>query len=262
MKDKAKKLSFANIQVNKIHDFLTRFLEFDDNLLLEINSEELYAKTYTPDRSAIKYSALPFEEVLQIKEDSEIPELLKVGLINIKQYQQALKFFSMSEQVSMNIQYLTLAGLDIDEENVATKTTINNNNDLQFSFENGSLSIYGTITNDKFFNEIANINEPTFKFNLNLEDLQKIKKFVAIDKVDMNLDIEYKNGSVIFGNQTFKYRLPSDGIEGTKDTKARFPKEYLAMLDGESYSILVGESRIVFESKDSKTFVVVGRNDA
>lgn len=256
------KLNFANIQVSKIHDFLTRFLEFDDNLLLELTPDEFYAKTYTPDRSAIKYSALPFEEVLQLKENSSIPDLLKIGLINIKQYQQALKFFSNSEQVSMAIEYATIAGLDVEEEHVATRTTINNNKDLQFSFENGSLSIYGTITNDKFFNEIANIPEPVLKFNLHLEDLLKIKKFVAIDKIDMNLNIEYKKGSVIFGNQTFKYRLPQNGNEGEKDTKASFPKEYLAMLDSESYSITVGDSRIVFQSNDSKTVIVVGRNDA
>ena len=87
-------------------------------------------------------------------------------------------------------------------------------------------------------------------------------KFVAIDKIDMNLNVEYKKGSVIFGNKTFKYRLPQDGIEGENETKASFPKDYLAMLDGESYSITVGKTRIVFESNDSKTIIVVGRNDA
>ena len=58
-------INFANIQVSKIYDFLTRFLEFDDNLLLELTADEFYAKTYTPDRSAIKYSAVLFDEVLQ-----------------------------------------------------------------------------------------------------------------------------------------------------------------------------------------------------
>ena len=255
-------INFANIQVSKIYDFLTRFLEFDDNLLLELTADEFYAKTYTPDRSAIKYSAVLFDEVLQLKENTTVPELLKMGLINIKQYQQALKFFSTSEQVSMIIEYATIAGLDVEEEHVAVKTTLNNNKDLQFSFENGSLSMYGNITNDKFFNEIANISDPVLKFKLHLEDLLKIKKFVAIDKIDMNLNVEYKKGSVIFGNKTFKYRLPQDGIEGENETKASFPKDYLAMLDGESYSITVGKTRIVFESNDSKTIIVVGRNDA
>lgn len=261
--DKTKKIAYANIQVSKIHDFLTRFLEFDDNLLLEITPQEFYAKTYTPDRSAIKYSGIPFEEVLQIKEDSgDMPSSLKVGLINIKQYQQALKFFNSDEQVSMSINYVNLAGLDDFEDDVAMKTTINNNKDLQFSFENGSLSIYGIINNDKFFNEIANIEEPVFEFKLKLEDLLKIKKYINIDKVDSNLYIEFKNNSVVFGNQTFKYKLPSnDDSKGQNGSKARFPKEYLAMLDGESYSISVSSSKIVFNSDDSKTIVVVGRND-
>ena len=184
MKQKGKTLNFVNIHVNKVHEFLDRFHQFDENLLLELNEIELYAKTYTPDRSAIKYSSLPFEEVLQMKEEESLPELLKIGLINIKQYQQALKFLdSSSDQVSLDINYLNLAGIDVEEESVATKTSLNNNKDLQFSFENGSLSIYGTITNDKFFNEIANIEEPIFEFDLELEDLLKIKKFAAIDKV-------------------------------------------------------------------------------
>lgn len=263
MKQKGKTLNFVNIHVNKVHEFLDRFHQFDENLLLELNESELYAKTYTPDRSAIKYSALPFEDVLQMKEDEALPELLKIGLINIKQYQQALKFLdSSSDQVSLDIHYLNLAGLDVEEESVATKTSLNNNKDLQFSFENGSLSIYGTITNDKFFKEIANIEEPIFEFDLELEDLLKIKKFAAIDKIDNNLNVECKSGDIVFGNQTFKYKITSKNTESRKNGIARFPKNYLSMLDGESYRVSVGENRLVFTSTDSKTYLVVGRNDA
>jgi hypothetical protein len=282
MKEKNhKEIAYANIQVSKIHDFLTRFLEFDDNLLLEINSEEFYAKTYTADRSAIKYSGLPFEEVLQIKgeEEQEIPSSLKIGLINIKQYQQALKFFNSDEQVSMTVQYLNLAGLDDLDDDVAIKTTINNNKDLKFSFQNGSLSIYGNINNDKFFNEIANtepieqndpngseemieIEQKDFEFTLKLEDLIKIKKYINIDKVESNLEIKFDGKSVNFGNNSFKYKLSSDDENGKNKSKASFPKDYLAMLDSETYFVSVCKSKIVFNSKDSKTIVVVGRNDA
>ena len=263
MKQKGKTLNFVNIHVNKVYEFLDRFHQFDENLLLELNESEVYAKTYTPDRSAIKYSSLPFEEVLQMKDKLELPELLKIGLINIKQYQQALKFLdSSSEQVSLDIHYLNLAGLDIEEESVATKTSLNNNKDLQFSFENGSLSIYGTITNDKFFNDIANIEDPIFEFELKLEDLLKIKKFAAIDKVDNNLNVECKSNDIVFGNQTFKYKITSKNTESHKNSVARFPKIYLNMLDGESYRVSIGENRLVFISMDSKTYLVVGRNDA
>ncbi len=261
MKDNAKKLDFFNVNGVKMSEFLDRFTHFDENLLLEITPTEFYAKTYTPDRSAIKYSALKFDELLQIK-DENLPENLKVGLIGIKQYQQALKFLEGSEQVSMGIQYMTIAGLDTEEENVAVKTSFNNNNDLQFSFENGSLTIYGVITNEKFFNEIANIDQPTFAFDLSLEDLVKIKKFSNIDKINNNLNAEYRKGSVIFGNQTFKYRLASQNNEGNGENSARFPKTYLNMLDNESYRVKVSESRIVFTSQDSQTILVVGRNDA
>jgi hypothetical protein len=242
-------------------DFLDRFTHFDENLLLEITPNEFFAKTYTPDRSAIKYSSLNIDEILQIK-DENLPENLKVGLIGIKQFQQALKFLEGSDQISMGIQYMTIAGLDTEEENVAIRTSFNNNKDLQFSFENGSLTIYGVITNEKFFNDIANIDEPIFEFDLSLEDLVKIKKFVNIDKINTNLVAEYRKGSVIFGNQTFKYRLASQNNEGRTDSSARFPKSYLNMLDNESYRVKVSESRIVFTSADSQTILVVGRNDA
>lgn len=260
MKSKGQVLNFININVNKIHSFLDRFSQFDENLLLEITPDEFYAKTYTPDRSAIKYSALTFEEVFQVKEDT-IPENLKVGLINVKHYQQALKFLESSEQISMNVQYVKLAGIDVEEENVAMKTTLNNNKDLQFSFENGSLSIYGIIPNDKFFNEIANIEDPIFEFDLSLEDLTKIKKFANIDKINNNLYAEYRKNSVIFGNQNFKYKLASTDNKGTTENTARFPKNYLNMLDNESYNVKVSEKKLVFNSLDSKTILVVGRND-
>lgn len=262
MKDKRKTLNFININVNKIHSFLDRYSQFDENLLLEITPDEFYAKTYTPDRSAIKHSALPFEDVLQIKDD-QVPENLKIGLINVKHYQQALKFLESSDQVSMTIDYTTLGGLDVEEENVAMKTTLNNNKDLQFSFENGSLSIYGIITNDKFFNDIANIPEPIFEFELSLEDLTKIKKFANIDKINNNLTAEYRKNSVIFGNQNFKYKLASQNVKG-KDggtAMANFTKNYLNMLDNESYFVKVGDKKLVFTSMDSKTILVVGRND-
>jgi hypothetical protein len=261
MKDKSKKLDFANVNGIKMSEFLDRFTHFDENLLLEITPNEFYAKTYTPDRSAIKYSALKLDEILQIK-DETIPDNLKIGLIGIRQYQQALKFLEGSEQVSMAVQYMTIAGLDTEEENVSIKTTFNNNKDLQFSFENGSLTIYGIITNDKFFNEIANIDNPTFSFDLSLEDLVKIKKFANIDKLNNNLIAEYRKGTVILGNQTFKYRLASQNNEGASESIARFPKNYLNMLDSEPYRVKVSESRIVFTSEDSQTILVVGRNDA
>ena len=91
MKEKGQNLNFININVNKIHAFLDRFSQFDENLLLEVTPDVFYAKTYTPDRSAIKYSALTFEEILQVK-DEQVPDNLKIGLINVKHYQQALKF--------------------------------------------------------------------------------------------------------------------------------------------------------------------------
>lgn len=266
MKEKVKTLNFANIHVTKVHEFLDRFNQFDENLLLELTENELYAKTYTPDRSAIKYSSLPFEEVLQLKDDVVLPDLLKIGLINIKQYQHALKFLDSSEQVSLGIDYLNLAGLDVEEESVATKTCLNNNKNLQFSFGNGSLSIYGTITNEKFFNEIANIEEPIFEFDLELEELLKIKKFAAIDKIanDINVTCD-KNGDIYFENQNFKYKIDSQNTTDSESTKAhntaRFPKSYLNMLDGESYKVSVGGNRLVFVSTDSKTYLVVGRND-
>ena len=46
MKEKSKNLNFININVNKIHAFLDRFSQFDENLLLEITPDEFYAKTY------------------------------------------------------------------------------------------------------------------------------------------------------------------------------------------------------------------------
>jgi len=260
MKEKSKSLNFININVNKIHSFLDRYSQFDENLLLEITPDEFYAKAYTPDRSAIKHSALPFEEILQIKDD-QVPDNLKVGLINVKHYQQALKFLESSDQVSMSIDYTTLAGLDVEQENVAMKTTLNNNKDLQFSFENGSLSIYGIITNDKFFNQIANIPDPIFEFELTLEDLTKIKKFSNIDKINNNLTTEYRKNSVIFGNQNFKYKLSSQNNNGKDSNSARFPKNHLNMLDNESYFVKVGEKKLVFTSMDSKTILVIGRND-
>ena len=76
MKQKGKTLNFVNIHVNKVYEFLDRFHQFDENLLLELNESEVYAKTYTPDRSAIKYSSLPFEEVLQMKDKLEDFKLL------------------------------------------------------------------------------------------------------------------------------------------------------------------------------------------
>jgi hypothetical protein len=141
------------------------------------------------------------------------------------------------------------------------KTTLNNNKDLQFSFENGSLSIYGIITNDKFFKEISNIPEPIFEFDLTLEDLTKIKKFANIDKINNNLSAEYRKNSVVFGNQNFKYKLSSQDNKGKDNNSARFPKNYLNMLDNESYNVKVGEKKLIFTSLDSKTILVVGRND-
>lgn len=260
MKQKNENLNFININVNKIHSFLDRFSQFDENLLLEITHDELYANVWTPDRSAMKYSALTLDEVLQIK-DKTIPENMKVGLINVKHYQQALKFLESSDQVSMNIEYTKLSGLDTEEENVAMRTTLNNNKDLQFSFQNGSLSIYGIITKDKFFKEICNIGDPIFEFNLSLEDLTKIKKFANIDKINNNIIAEYRENSVIFGNSNFKYKLSSQDNKGIEKKAACFPKNYLNMLDNESYNVKVGANRLVFMSLDLKTILVVGRND-
>jgi hypothetical protein len=57
MKENSKKLDILNVNGNKMSDFLDRFTHFDENLLLEITPNEFFAKTYTPDRSAIKYSS-------------------------------------------------------------------------------------------------------------------------------------------------------------------------------------------------------------
>lgn len=262
--DKPLKLLFNNVNVPKFINFLDRFKVFDDNnLLLEITEDEMRAKTYTADHTSVKCSAIPFEEVFQVKE-KDLPELLKIGMLNISQYKKSMKYLESSDQVSFMVNYYKMAGIDTDFEYVSHDNIITDNKNLSFTFKNGSMATFRYISDDYFYNDIAKV-EPIFSFNLDVEDLLKINKYADIDKDDTTIKIKCKNEEVIISNHNFKFKLPgkADLSEDIEDeTSARISKVHLKMIDSESYTVLVGETKIVLNSTDSKTSLVLGRNDS
>jgi len=231
--------------------FLKRFTPLDKNLLIEITPDNIMAKSYTGDKSIVKYSKLAIGDVLE----GAVPaDLLKVAVYDIGKIINVFNHFSEADEISVDIKYEV-----ISEEYVGTEILFHTNS-LRIKVECADLSLLHYISGEMIKRIVkAAMDDKVIDFPFPKEAFSKINSLCKIDSVKDFLNIKIADGKVVFKGKSFEYEVGNV----PKDAKIDFTilNEHFSMVEPEISTFVVGNSKLVVKSQESDTLIVIGRVD-
>lgn len=242
------KLNLKVDKSQKFISFLKRFSGIENSLLLEIENGLVKAKSYTPEKSVVKYSAMPLDEVFS--EYSDINEPIKIGILNIDKLSSSFKFFGESE-----FEFI----LEFDKvgtDNVGTGITLKNNS-LEIEFQCASLKLFTYITDD-ILNTITDTSSSKVDFLLPKEQQAKISSLFGIDSDYSKLTFNKKGKEVLAEGKNFKLQLIDSGVDTKADIDLSVFKHHYAYLDREDAIVHIVDEKIIFLSNESDTKMIIG----
>lgn len=249
-----KKIEFAAKNVKAFSSWLKKFASIDKGLLLEIDeSESLFiAKTYNEERSVVKFSKIKFDEAGFVVKKSADPKRVKVGIYNIIRLMKVMDQFN-DQEFSFIVNYDEITG---DTTEWAGISLIFKNKTLKVNVDCISLNIFKYISDELFNDTIAAIDNKLAKFKLSQEIIEKTNSLNALDN-DYKF-MEFKKSSNIYvSSQMFDLLVEELQEKDEKENTINIFKEQFNSIDSESYNVIMGEDRLVFNSEDSSTIIVI-----
>ncbi|HRW21963.1 MAG TPA: hypothetical protein P5509_08320 [Bacteroidales bacterium] len=245
------KLNLKVEKSQKFNDFLKRFSSIDNSLLMEIEDGVIKAKSYTPERSVVKYSSIPLDEIFS--EFSDINEPIKIGILNLDKLASSFKFFGEGE-FEFILEYDKVGA-----DNAGTGITLKNNS-LKIDFQCASLKMFYYITND-VLETITDTSASKVDFLLPKEQQAKISSLFGIDSDYSKLSFNKKGNEVLAEGKNFKLQIVDSGVDTKKDTELSVFKHHYAFLDREDSIVHISDGKLVFLSNESDTKMIIGEAD-
>jgi len=242
------KLNLKLSKSSKLINFLKRFSAIDNSLLLELSNGNLKAKSHTPEKSVVKYSAIPFDEVFS--EYSDITSDVKFGIYNIKKFSDSLKFFGETD-FEMNIECDTVNG-----ETVGTSIVLKNSS-LNIEFQCAALKLFTYITQD-IMNKVTNTASAQVEFTLPKDQQSKLSSLFAIEDYSKVTFLK-KGKSVKAKGKSFELVIvEDDDLKTSADCDLSVFKHHYAFLDNEDSQTYICDDKIIFISNESDTKMIIG----
>ena len=272
-------------------NYLKSYLRIRESLLLEIdtNLRAFVAKTFTEDRSSVRFSSITFDEasvsiVSDNGEEERNGERIKVGILI-----QLKKFIQIVERLGSDVNEKGESNfnIEIDYEPLQNQkdksidfitTSISFASDiLKMRMDGFRISELTYLSDDKFKNIVFNVTD-SVSIKITPSSISSIIKTSEIVKTDVRKDalVFYNEDKTLFvkdrglsssDKPNFVYKL------GELDTTPIYPinipitrDRFLKMLDkaDESFSIIIGKNtingnvdRILFDAVESTTKIVI-----
>jgi len=242
-----KQLKLKISQSNNFANFLKKFSSIEAALLLELDSTMLKAKTHTPERSVVKYSSIPIDEIFS---EHEITEEIKIGIHNIDKLAQAFKYFGEGEfDFIINVE-------KVQDQFVGTSIVMKNSS-LDITFQCASLKIFTFITDD-ILNKIINTENSEVDFLLPKEQQSKIISLFGIDTDYSKISFTIDNTSIIAKGKNFNYEISSD-VRVDNNTEISVLKHHYVYLDREDSQVYLVGDQLILLSNESDTKLIIGQ---
>lgn len=242
------KLNLKVEKSQKFNDFLKRFSSIDNSLLMEIEDGVIKAKSYTPEKSVVKYSSIPLDEIFS--EFSDINEPIKIGILNLDKLANSFKFFGEGE-FEFILEYDKVGA-----DNAGTGITLKNNS-LKIDFQCASLKLFTYITDD-ILQTITDTSASKVNFLLPKEQQAKISSLFGIDSDYSKLSFNKKGDEVLAEGKNFKLQIVDSGVDTMDDTELSVFKHHYAFLDREDSIVHIADEKLVFLSNESDTKMIIG----
>jgi hypothetical protein len=228
--------------------FLKRFKPIESSLLLEVTPVGLSAKSYTSDRSTVKYSQIPMEMVLEGQVNEE---LIKVGILDIDRVCNVFRHFDEGDEIFMLLSYEKfgddVVGTDMKFTSSTLKINVNCTDLGMFTYI--SQEILQRITSSVEDELIVSFPYPRDAF-------YKIGSLCSMDSKDDIITILVKDGKILIKSKSFEYQVgeaPND-----KDVNFSFYIKQFPFIDQEISSFLIGHSKMLVKSQESNSLITIG----
>lgn len=254
------KLTMPNSKL--LLDQLGRFLSFPRYALFEVNEKEVdCAMTVVPGESIFKKSTLQIDKLFENFSPTPAFSPFYWGFYNIPKVISILEQFEKDEKIQVEFNLIEI------EETEGINTLVQS-----YKFSNGKISISlpaADLYNFKIKSKaqiaaILNIANAKYSFELTQQQLKKIAKLSTFDKDEIIIFIEQVNLDQvkIYDKKTFEFLVDCSSPMNSSGIKMGLNKQtQLQYLDSENYKVHIFEGMSLFESKDSQTFVILGKTE-
>jgi hypothetical protein len=237
--------------------FLKKLKIIEKSVLLEIGEENTFCKVHTPDKSVMKYSAIPNSEIFEGDIDwTEIGmDRVKIGILDVTKLIESFKHFRAEEDI-----YFDVNVAEIDGEKIASEINLSSAS-LNIKIRCADLTLLSYIE-DEILSMVHSKEDAIHRFKMYQSDFSSIVSLCSLES-DSNELLEfdvYKDKIIAKGN-SFDYTLNigNDEIKVSKETAdISIYKNQLGYVDIETGECYVHQNRMIFFSDQSMTSTAVG----
>ena len=245
-------MSSLKLKINqpiKLINFLKRFSGIESTLLLEMDETSIKAKTHTPEKSVVKYSSMPLDEIFS--EYSEIKDPIKIGIYNVDKFASSCKFFGESE-FELIVEY-NKSG----DEHVGSNLILKNSS-LEIEFICAQPKLFTYITDD-LLTKITDTDNAFVEFELLKDEQSKLSSLFGIDSDYSKISFVKKGKGIYAKGKTFNLLLlEEDGLKDGKDCDLSVFKHHYVFLDREDSQVYIAEEKLILLSNESDTRMIIG----
>jgi hypothetical protein len=240
-------INTENIQ--KFRDFLEKFKKISQSLLIEVYSDKMVSKMYTPDKGFIKRSQLELEDFGKFHKAPS-------GVIRVP-------FFNI-DRVMKNIDLLPDGEIQVVFVCEQHKDSFLCS---QVKFVSDSLKISNACTeldyvvslSDQVYDGIIKSAERGAQTTLHKTHMKKVMSLFDIDSAEKTVSIrmDEESGKIHVFNSMYDYQLPSE-VSGSLDKSIRVKKEFLSYIGEDNFKLNITEDKVITHSIESDTTSIIG----
>ena len=273
-------------------NYLKSYLRIRESLLLEIdtNLRAFVAKTFTEDRSSIRFSSISFDDanvsiVSDNGEEERNGSRIKVGiLIQLKKFIQIVERLGSDvnekgeSNFNIEIDYEPFQNTNDKSVDFVTTSISFNSEILKMRMDGFRISELTYLSDDKFKSVVFNATDAV-SIEISSSTINSIIKTSDIVKIDVRKDalVFYNEDKILYvkdrgvgsdNKYNFVYKI------GELDTEPLYPinvpvtrDRFMKMLDksDENFKIIIGKNtidgsvdRVLFDAVNSTTKIVIG----
>ena len=240
-----------NLKLNKaskLINFLKRFSTIDNSLLLELNNGNLMAKSHTPEKSVVKYSAIPLDEIFT--EYSDVTEHVKFGIFNVKKFSDSCNFFGENDFE------MIITTDNMNGEVVGTSIVLKNAS-LNIEFQCAQLKLFTYIT-EQILNKVTDTSGSKVDFVLPKETQSRLASLFKIEDFSKVTFLKKGNKAQAKGKSFNLVLVEDPDLKASADCELSVFKHHYAFLDNEDAHVYVCDDKAIFLSNESDTKMIIG----
>lgn len=242
------KITINKVDQNNFTGFVNRLKVIDSFVYFKIKDEVMQASAYLPQRDAVKHHRTPLKNVFQIEDGISVDKELKIAFFDASKLTDAFKQFEY-DSIQAEIEFV-----ENDEDFVATTFRIFNDElEIKLACSDPALG-YKDLT-DTQIQAIFNVDEASYKFDMEYTTLNKVRSLFALDKEE-TFSFDASSAGVKLSGSTYNMLVTPD-YSGTSSSRVTLFKKYFNLLDKEDYTAHVLDNRVVMRSQDSETLLTI-----